>query len=85
MGKIVKEFTLFKPKFTIDCNGWQVCGDWLEWDYTVLEGNRTVMHAYKEVLNLTDTYVLEISNPKDSLICLMIMLAIDAVKCSKNR
>ena len=35
-GCISKEFTFFKPKFNIDYNGWHVDGDWLEWDYTIL-------------------------------------------------
>ena len=30
MGCISKEFTFFRPKFNIDCNGWQVDGDWFE-------------------------------------------------------
>ena len=37
VGSIQKEFTFFKPKFHIDCNGWQVDGDWREWDYTFLD------------------------------------------------
>ena len=30
----------------------------------------------------TDTYVLDIARPEDALLCLMIVLAIDAAKCS---
>ena len=26
-GEIVKEFTLLRPKFQLDCNGWTVEGD----------------------------------------------------------
>ena len=32
IGCISKEFTFLFPKYHIDCNGWQVDGDWLEWD-----------------------------------------------------
>ena len=32
-----KELTLFKPKFIIDCNGWQVDGDFFEWDYSITD------------------------------------------------
>ena len=35
VGCIQKEFTFFTPKFDIDCNGWRVEGDFLEWDYRV--------------------------------------------------
>ena len=37
VGCIQKEFTFFTPKFDIDCNGWRVEGDFLEWDYRVTE------------------------------------------------
>ena len=32
VGEIRKEFTLLKPSFYIDCNGWQIEGNFLEWD-----------------------------------------------------
>lgn len=84
IGSIRKELTFFKPRFTLDCNGWTVDGDWLEWDYQVHDGGRTVMNATKEIFRLTDTYVLDIDREEDSLICLMIVLAIDAAKCSSG-
>lgn len=84
IGSIRKEFTFFKPKFTLDCNGWTVEGDWLEWDYQVHDGGRMVMNAAKEIFRLTDTYVLDIARNEDALICLMIVLAIDAAKCSSG-
>lgn len=83
IGQIKKEFTFFKPVFNLDCNGWQVQGDWLEWDYEVTDATgQPVMYASKELLHWTDTYVLDIVRPQDALLCLMIVLAIDAAKCS---
>lgn len=84
IGQIKKEFTLFKPRFTLDCNGWQVEGDWFEWDYEVRDGDRTVMRAYKEPLHWTDTYLIDVGQPQDMLLSLMIVLAIDAAKCSSG-
>ena len=83
-GEIVKEFTLFRPKFQLDCNDWTVEGDFWEWDYTVMDGARTVMRLSKEFWNWTDTYSIEIACPEDALYCLMIVLDIDAVKCSQG-
>ena len=83
-GEIVKEFTLFRPKFQLDCNGWTIEGDFWEWDYTVMDGTRTVMRLSKEFWNWTDTYSMEIARPEDALYCLIIVLAIDAVKCSQG-
>lgn len=84
IGQIKKEFTFFKPVFSLDCNGWEVQGNFWEWDYQVLDGSREVMTVSKELFHWTDTYVLDIADPADALVCLMIVLAIDAEKCSRN-
>jgi uncharacterized protein YxjI len=85
IGCISKEFTFFRPKFNIDYNGWFVDGDWFEWDYQILSNAcRAVASISKELLNWTDTYVIDVHNPQDALYVLMLVLAIDAEKCSRN-
>ena len=60
VGCIQKEFTFFTPKFDIDCNGWRVEGDFLEWDYRVTEAcGAPVASIHKELLHWTDTYVID--------------------------
>ena len=84
-GCISKEFSFFKPKFNVDYNGWHVDGDWFEWDYTILNSaGRNIATVSKELWNFTDTYSIEVSNPADALYALMLVLAIDAEKCSRN-
>lgn len=84
VGQLQKEFALFKPVFTLDCNGWEIEGNFWEWDYRVTEGSRIVMTVSKELFHWTDTYQMDIADPRDALLCLMIVLAIDAEKCSRN-
>ena len=85
MGKVIKEFTFLRPKFRIDCNGWTMEGNWLEWDYQILDGSRRPVAAIsKQVLNWTDTYVLDIGDAHNALAVLMLVLAIDAEKCTRN-
>ena len=84
VGQLRKEFALFKPVFTLDCNGWEIEGSFWEWDYRVTEGSRIVMTVSKELFHWTDTYQMDIADPRDALLCLMIVLAIDAEKCSRN-
>ena len=85
IGCISKEFSFFKPRYIIDCNGWQINGDWLEWDYTIRNAaGRSVAMVSKEIWNWTDTYVINVSDPQDALCVLMMALAIDAEKCSRN-
>lgn len=49
-----------------------------------MDGARTVMRLSKELWNWTDTYSMEITRSEDALYSLMIVLAIDAVKCSQD-
>ena len=84
VGTIRKEFTLFKPSFSVDCRGWQIDGDFFEWEYEILEGGRRVASISKELFNWTDTYTIDVADPRDALMALMVVLAIDAAKCSRN-
>ena len=83
IGCISRELTLFKPRYHIDCNGWQISGT--EWDYSVTDAmGRPVASVSKELLHWTDTYVIDVAQPQDALCALMFVLAIDAEKCSRN-
>lgn len=84
IGTIRKEFTFFHPSFTMDFCGWTVEGSFMEWDYTIQDGPRTVASISKELLNWTDTYTIDVADPGDALYALMVVLAIDAEKCSRN-
>lgn len=85
MGCISREFAFFKPKYNIECKDWQVEGDFFEWDYDITDSRReTVATVSKQLFNWTDTYSIEVYNPADALVALMLVLAIDAEKCSRN-
>lgn len=85
IGCISKEFTFFRPKFNIDFNGWHIEGDLFEWDYSILNSqNKEIATVSKKLWNFTDTYEIFVENPEDALYALMLVLAIDAEKCSRN-
>lgn len=85
VGCLSKEFSFFKPKYNIDCNGWSINGNFVEWDYQILDAGGSVAAIItKEVFHWTDTYSIEVANPEDGLMALMVVLAIDAEKCSRN-
>ena len=85
VGCIRKEISFFKPVFDIDYSGWHVEGDFFEWDYNILNSSGgCVARVSKELLNWTDTYVIDVNNPQDALGALLLVLTIDAEKCSKN-
>ena len=85
IGCINKEFSFFKPAFNIDCNGWHVDGDFFEWDYSIIgPRGENIASVSKELFNRTDTNVININDPRDANCSLMLVLAIDAEKCSRN-
>ena len=85
IGCIKKEFSLFRPRFNIDFNGWHVDGNFFEWDYRIVTAwGQGIATITKELFNWTDTYVIDVYNPDDALFALMLVLAIDAEKCSRD-
>lgn len=85
IGCISKKLTFFRPKFEIDCRGWCVQGDFLGWDYQVLDASGCLVSTVsKELLHWTDTYVISVVRAEDALSALMLTLAIDAEKCDNN-
>lgn len=85
IGTIKKEFTFIKPKFDIDYNGWEIEGDWAEWDYTIVNSyGSEIAVIEKKIWNWTDTYSIDVKNPQDALMALMVVISIDAEKCSRD-
>lgn len=85
VGTIKKELTFFKPVFSIDALGWTVKGNFMAWDYEITDANGNVIATLsKELFNFTDTYSIDVYNSKDALFVLMVILAIDAEKCSNG-
>ena len=85
IGCISKEFSFFRPHYNIDYNGWHIDGTFMEWDYNIADRNgRPIACISKELFHMTDTYVIDVSNPQDALYALMFVLAIDAEKCSRD-
>ena len=85
IGEISREFTFFRPSYNIDFNGWHIDGNFLEWDYTISDsyGNAVAVIS-KELFNFTDTYSIDVANGNNALYALMVVLAIDAEKCSRG-
>lgn len=85
IGRIRKKWSFLRPKYLFDCNGWSVEGNFLEWDYQILRQDGTLVAKIgKQIWNWTDTYVIDVADPRDALPVLMFVLAVDAEKCSRN-
>lgn len=84
VGTIEKKFSFFRPQFHLHYQDWHIQGDIWEWNYEVYANDRLVMRTEKQLFQFTDTYVLDIERAEDQVLCLMIVLAIDADKCSRK-
>ena len=86
IGQIKKQFSLFRPKFSLEYMGWQVDGSFFEWDYSVLDiMGLPVARVSKGLFNWTDTYSIDVVYEDNALPVLMLVLAIDAEKCSRGK
>ena len=79
IGEIVKENTLFKPKYKVSGVDWVIKGDIDEHKYSIMKDKATIVSVKKKRFSLTNSYVLDIENDKDELPALAAVLAIDMV------
>lgn len=82
--RISREFTFFKPQYTIDGLGWIVDGDFFDHDYTITEQGRLIATIQKEWFTWGDCYVADIDNSINEIMVLAVVLAIDCVLASQN-
>lgn len=81
-GTVKKQFTLFSQNYDVDFRGWEVQGNFLGWDYQVMQGDAVVMNISKELLSWGDTYTMTYNNPAYEMPGLLLVIAIDAANCS---
>lgn len=80
---IKKEFSFFKPKYTIDAAGIEVRGNWWEMDFQVLQHGEVVGKVNKEWFTWGDSYKVQILNEEMETIVIALVIAIDCVKADQ--
>lgn len=84
VAEIVKEFSLFFPKYRIDGLGWEVNGDFWDHDYEITKNCRPIVSIHKTWMSWGDCYEVEIADPADEIIALAVVLAIDCVLAAQR-
>ncbi len=85
IGCVGKEFSFFQPRYQIEGLNLRVEGNFMEWDYQIWNASgQNVAVVSKQIFNWADTYVIDVCNPDNALPALMLVLAIDAEKCSRD-
>ena len=85
IGTIRKRNYFFqRPRYILDCNGWEVRGTFWEWDYTILDATGIAVATLHKEFAWTDTYVLDIYDEANILGVLMVVVAIDTEKDTRS-
>ena len=84
IAEVTREFTFFKPEYTVDGLGWRVEGDFFSHEYTVSRGDTAIASVSKEWFTLGDAYAIDIAPGVDAIDVLSVVLVIDAVLASQD-
>jgi len=82
--EVVKEFTFFKPKYTLRGTNWTVDGDFWSHNYTINDGSNEIASITKAWFTWGDSYELDIADGTDETLLLATVLAIDCVLEAQN-
>ena len=78
IAEVVKDFTFFKPKYTINGLGWTVTGDFFDHNYQIMHDDEVIASVHKEWFTFGDAYELDFSEFVDVPTALAVVLVIDA-------
>jgi len=87
-AEVVKDFSLFKDKFTVDIpgpNDYEVTGDFWNHEYKFVRMGREVAYVSKEYFSFKDTYGIDIVEGEDDITILATAVVIELVNQSERR
>lgn len=77
---IKKEFTFFKPRYSIEGLGIDVQGDFWDMNFHLTQNGQEVARISQEWLRLTSTYRIEVYDNQYADLVISLVIAIDYVK-----
>ena len=78
IAEVVKEFTFFKHRYTVNGLDWSVYGDFFDHEYVIENESREIASVSKQWFTWGDTYEISIPYDTDELAALAVVLVIDA-------
>lgn len=85
VAEVVKEFSLFRPRYTLVGPDWDIDGSFLAHDYEITRNGLPVALIHKEWMSWGDSYAVDISEGFDEVQVLAVVLAIDCVMDAAER
>ena len=83
-ARIIKEFSFFRPRYSIEELNWEIVGSFWLHDYSITENGRPIVTIEKEWMTWGDCYEVDISEPSRELLALGVVLTIDCVIDQSN-
>lgn len=80
---IRKEFSFFKPRYTIDAADIEVEGNWWDMDFQILQRGAMIGKVNKQWFTWGDSYKVQILDEEVEVIIIAIVIAIDCVKADQ--
>lgn len=77
VAEIVKNFTFFTQKYTVNGFNWDVSGDFLSHDYEIKHNGKSIISIHKHWMTWGDSYEINISDSQNEVSALAVVLAID--------
>jgi uncharacterized protein YxjI len=87
VGELVKEFTFFKQKYSFSGLTWSVDGEFTRHDYRLSDimNGMVIMTVSKQWFTWGDSYLLDIVDGADEVLCLAAVIAIDCANADASR
>ena len=81
VARIQKEFTFFKPKFTINSSygNFTIDGDVFAYNFNIMKNGRPIAWINKKFLSFSDTYSVDISDEENQGFILSLVIVLDQV------
>jgi len=77
--EVKKDFTFFKPKYTLTGLSWVVSGDYWAHNYTISDNGYPIVTISKAWFSWGDSYAIDIRDGVDERLAIAVVLAIDCV------
>ena len=78
-AEIIREFSFFKPVYSIAGPEWEIEGDIWQHDYEITCNRRKIVSIYKKWFTIADAYEIDIDDESNEVMVLAVVLAIDFV------
>lgn len=78
LATVKKDFTFFKPSYSVDLKDWEVKGDVWQHEYEIKKDNNRVATVSKKILSWSDAYEIDVRREEDVELILAIVIVIDA-------